>query len=491
MFFRLSSISTVFSSPKCRWQYCTTCCSPFFLSSPLTNGIGDGSDELKMTRPTVVLMILLSTACTSVCSIAWSSRATVRSSSSPEMRSRIGVSVSSSLASSASTTSSALPNDAAFALGAGARLGQVVAAEHDVLRRNRDRRAARRRQDVVRGHHQHRCLDLRLGRERDVDGHLVAVEVGVERRADERVDADRLALDQHRLERLDAEAMQRRRAVQQHRMLADDLFEHVPHFRTLLLDHLLRLLDRGDEAALLELVVDERLEQLERHLLRQPALVQLQLGPDDDDRTAGVVDALAEQVLTEAPLLALERVRQRLQRPVVRAAQHAAAAAVVEQRVHRFLEHPLLVADDDVGRLQLDQLLQPVVAVDDAAIQVVQVRGREPAAVERHQRPQLGRNDRDDVEDHPLRLVGRLSERVDDLQPLGVLQLLLEGRFGAHLVAKLAGELVVLTRLSSSLIASAPICARNLQAELLARLPVLLFGEALVLLQLGVPGSTT
>jgi hypothetical protein len=46
-----------------------------------------------------------------------------------------------------------------------------------------------------------------------VHGHLVAVEVGVEGGADQRVELDRLALDQHRLEGLDAEAVQRRRAV--------------------------------------------------------------------------------------------------------------------------------------------------------------------------------------------------------------------------------------------------------------------------------------
>ena len=79
--------------------------------------------------------------------------------------------------------------------------------------------AVRRREDVVRRQHQDARLRLRLGRERQVDGHLVAVEVGVEGVADERVDLDRLALDEHRLERLDAEAVQRRRAVQQHRVL--------------------------------------------------------------------------------------------------------------------------------------------------------------------------------------------------------------------------------------------------------------------------------
>src|SRR5204863_1953280 len=101
-----------------------------------------------------------------------------------------------------------------------------------------------------------------------------------------------------------------------------------------------------------------------------------------------------EQVLAESALLALQRVGQRLQRAVVRAAQHTAAAAVVEQGIDRFLKHALLVADNDVGCLQLDELLQPVVPVDDAAVQVVQVGGREAAAVERNERTQLRRNHR-------------------------------------------------------------------------------------------------
>ncbi len=43
-------------------------------------------------------------------------------------------------------------------------------------------------------------------------------------------------------------------------------------------------------------------------LVRQTALVQLERGADDDDRAARVVDALAEQVLAEAALLALQHV---------------------------------------------------------------------------------------------------------------------------------------------------------------------------------------
>src|ERR1017187_10317834 len=103
---------------------------------------------------------------------------------------------------------------AALALGAGTRLGQVVATQHHVLGGNGDGAAVRRREKVVRREHQGGCFNLRFGRERNVDGHLVAVEIGVEGRAHQRVNLDGLAFHQHRLERLDAEAVQRGSAVQ-------------------------------------------------------------------------------------------------------------------------------------------------------------------------------------------------------------------------------------------------------------------------------------
>ena len=91
---------------------------------------------------------------------------------------------------------------------------QIVEAENHVLRRNDDRRAVCRMQDVVGRHHQHAGFKLGFERQRHVNGHLVAVEVGVEGRADERMQLDRLAFDQDGLEGLDAQAVQRRRAVQ-------------------------------------------------------------------------------------------------------------------------------------------------------------------------------------------------------------------------------------------------------------------------------------
>src|ERR1044072_446431 len=230
---------------------------------------------------------------------------------------------------------------------------QVVNTENDVLRRHGNRLTTGRAQDVVARKHQHRGFDLRFRTERNVDRHLVAVEVGVERRADERVNLDRLAFDEHRFESLDAKTVQRRSAIQKHRVLANHLFENVPNDRLLPFNHLARLFDRGGVTLLLELVVDEWLEQLERHLLRQTALVQFQFRTDDDHRTSRVVDTLTEQVLTKTSLLTFERSAQRLQRTIVNATQHATATTVIKQRIDRFLKHRLFVAHDYFGRAQL------------------------------------------------------------------------------------------------------------------------------------------
>ncbi len=249
-------------------------------------------------------------------------------------------------------------------------------------------------------------------------GHLVTVEVRVEGGADQRVDLDGLAFDQLWLERLDTEAVQGRRTVEQHRVLGDDLFQHVPDHRTGSLHHPFGGLDVLRVVEVDQPLHHERLEQLERHLLGQTALMQLQLRADDDDGTPGVVDALAEQVLPEPPLLALEHVRQRLERAVARAGDRPAAATVVEQRVDGLLQHPLLVVDDDLRRAEVEQPLEPVVTVDHPAVEVVQVGRGEPATVELHHRAQVRRNDRNAVEHHPIRGVAGVQERRDHLETL-------------------------------------------------------------------------
>src|SRR6185437_12318232 len=252
----------------------------------------------------------------------------------------------------------------------------------------------------------------------------------------------------HRLERLDAQAVQRRRTVQQHRVIADDLFQDLEHFGALALDDLLGALDRFGDPLVHELVDDERLEQLERHGLGQPALMQLELRAHHDHRAARVVHTLAEQVLPEAPLLALEHVGERLERPLATPANRLGAPAVVEQRVHRLLQHALFVAQDDLRCPVHDELLQPVVPVDHAAIEIVEVARGEAPTIERHKRTQIRRNDRNHVHDHPLGPVARaarvtrIPERVNDLEPLEHLLLAVLRRLIHHRGAQLLRHLV-------------------------------------------------
>ena len=122
------------------------------------------------------------------------------------------------------------------------------------------------------------------------------------------MDADSLSFHQHRLERLNAQTVKRGSAVQHNGMFANHVFENVPYDRFLCFHQFFRLLNRGAVSRGFKLVINERLKKLERHLLRQTALVQFQLRAHHDNGTAGVVHALAQQVLAEAALLAFQRV---------------------------------------------------------------------------------------------------------------------------------------------------------------------------------------
>ena len=270
-----------------------------------------------------------------------------------------------------------------------------------------------------------------------MDGHLVTVEVGVVSRANEGVNTNGLALDEHGLESLDRETVKRGGAVQENRVTLGDLFENIPNLRGLLLDHLARAANGVHEAELFEATNDERLKEDERHLLRKTALAELELGTDDDHGTAGVIHAFAEQVLTEATLLALEHVRERLQWTIAGAGDGTTMTAVIEKGVNRLLEHALLVVDDDVGRLELHQVPQTVVAVDDAAVEIVEVGGGETAPFERNKRTQVGRDNGQHLKHHPLGAGLGVDEALNDLETLRELLFDLLRLGGAHLFLKL------------------------------------------------------
>ena len=318
-----------------------------------------------------------------------------------------------------------------------------------------------------------------------MNSHLVTIEVGVIGRTNQRVQLNCFTFDQNRLKRLDAKTVQRRRTVQQNRVFADHFVQDIPNHGFFTLNHFLGGFDGGREATQLQLAVDERFEQFERHFLRQAALMQTQVRTYGNNGTTRVVDAFTQQVLTETTLLTFNHVSQRFQRTLVGAGDRATATTVVQQGVYRFLQHTFFVAYDDVRRSQIQQSFQTVVTVNDATIEIVQVRSRKTTAVQRNQRTQIRRQHRQHGQDHPLRLVARLYEGFQQLDALGQLLTLGLGVGFVQLFAQLLAFLLQIHVFQQRLDRFRAHFRVEFVAKLFQRVEILLFSQDLALLEVG------
>ena len=123
---------------------------------------------------------------------------------------------------------------------------------------------------------------LSFDRKRQVNGHLIAVEVSVESFTNQRVQVNRVTFHQDRLKRLNTHPVQRRSTVKHYGVVANDLFENIPNLFVLPLKHFLGGLDRVGVTEFFQFANDERLEQFQRDLLWQTTLVQLQTSTNND-----------------------------------------------------------------------------------------------------------------------------------------------------------------------------------------------------------------
>ncbi len=131
--------------------------------------------------------------------------------------------------------------------------------------------------------------------------HLVPVKVCIKCRTHKRMQLDGLTFYQDRFKCLDAKSVQGRGAVEHHRMFLDHLFQYIPDLGIHLVYQFLGILDVLADALGHQFFHHKRLKQLYGHFLGQAALVNLQFRSHHDNGTAGVVHALAQQVLAEAP----------------------------------------------------------------------------------------------------------------------------------------------------------------------------------------------
>src|SRR6476620_5464110 len=140
-------------------------------------------------------------------------------------------------------------------------LSYVIATEGYVLTWRGDRPTTRRRENIVGREHQHARFQLGFDRQGHVHCHLVAVEVGVVSRANERVNPNGFTLDQLWFKRLNRKTVQSRSTVQEHRMAPGYFVKNVPDLGSLSLNHLFRTAHRVDVAEIFQTTNDERLEK--------------------------------------------------------------------------------------------------------------------------------------------------------------------------------------------------------------------------------------
>ena len=179
---------------------------------------------------------------------------------------------------------------------------QIVRTQNHILSRNRNRFSVLRTQQVIGRKHQESCLSLRLCRKRNVNSHLVSVEVRIKCRTNQRMQFQRASFYQNRLKRLDTQPMQGRSTVQHNRIFLNDGFQRIPYTRICRFNRFLCTLDILSLAQIGQPLHDKRLKQFQSHFFRQSALIQLQFRTDHDNATTGIVNTFTQQVLSESTL---------------------------------------------------------------------------------------------------------------------------------------------------------------------------------------------
>ena len=106
------------------------------------------------------------------------------------------------------------------------------------------------------------------------------------------------------------------------------------------------------------------------------------------------------------------------------------------------MQHALFIAHNDFWRVEIHQLLQTIIAVDDAAIKIVQIAGGEVAAFQHHKRTKVRWNHWNNIKHHPLWIILATADLLNKLQALGQIFLTLLALGFIKLLAKLNAEFI-------------------------------------------------
>ncbi len=137
-----------------------------------------------------------------------------------------------------------------------------------------NRLAGSRLQNAVRRQHEFIGFHLRFFRKRQMHGHLVAVKISIKGVGRHRGNLNCLAFDENRPKRLHGETVQRRRTIKQNEFILDGFFKRGPYVGYLLFDQTACRFNVMRQTLANQDADHERLEQFQRHVLRQTAHAQ-------------------------------------------------------------------------------------------------------------------------------------------------------------------------------------------------------------------------
>ena len=143
-----------------------------------------------------------------------------------------------------------------------------------------------------------------------MNSHLVTVEVGVERCTYKRMKLDSLTFNEYGFKCLDTKAVKCGSTVEHYGVVFDYNLKSIPYTFFLTVNCLSCSFDMCSFTCFNKSLHYEGLEEFKCHFLRKTALINLETGAYNDNRTAGIVNTLTEKVLTETALLTLKHFRK-------------------------------------------------------------------------------------------------------------------------------------------------------------------------------------
>src|SRR5450755_852051 len=194
------------------------------------------------------------------------------------------------------------------------------------------------------------------------------------------------------------------------------LGEVIPDARVPPFDHAFSRAGSARTMAIEELANHEGLEEFHRDVLGQSAFVQVQVQAHTYDAAPGVIDAFAQQIAPEAALLPFERLRQTFEWVSACSSQWAFSTRIVKESIAGLLQQLFLIVQDHVGSAAFQKFLDPSIAMKDPFIERIQIGGGQTPSSHTDERPQVGRQHRDDIQDGPGGLDPRTAKRLHDLQ---------------------------------------------------------------------------